>query len=88
MRCARNHPGAIDIISTKCEDCKRNQPSFGMLPERKRRWCAGCAKGHEGAASLLKKRRVGGGVGRAAARCVRGRESLLPWAPSPRRIQS
>ena len=31
-----------------CEDCGLKKPNFGLPAEGKKRWCAGCAKGHAG----------------------------------------
>ena len=36
----------------RCEDCKLKQLSFGLPAEGKARWCAGCARGHDGALNL------------------------------------
>jgi hypothetical protein len=33
----------------KCEDCDKKGRGFGLPAERKKRWCGGCAKRHEGA---------------------------------------
>jgi hypothetical protein len=35
---------AVDVRGRRCEDCKRSGPSYGVPPDRKRRWCDGCAK--------------------------------------------
>ena len=48
--------GAAPPSRPPCEDCKRKDPSFGLEGETRRRWCQSCAKGHEDAV-LLKKRR-------------------------------
>jgi hypothetical protein len=41
----------------KCEGCQlKARPSFGLPSEGKARWCAGCAKGHPGAADVVSKK--------------------------------
>ena len=45
------------LSSRLCEDCDLKQPSFGMVDERKRRWCSGCAKAHVGAVHLRPDRK-------------------------------
>ena len=36
----------------KCEDCRDKLASFWLPDERKKRWCAGCAKEHNGSESV------------------------------------
>jgi hypothetical protein len=40
----------------KCEGCGLKQPNFGLPAEGKKRWCAGCAKGHAGTEDLMHKK--------------------------------
>ena len=40
----------------KCEDCSLTRPGFGLPAEGKRRWCGGCARGHDGAQNVVSKR--------------------------------
>jgi hypothetical protein len=43
----------VNLIHKKCEGCGLKQPNFGLPAEgKKRRWCAGCAKGHAGAVDV------------------------------------
>ena len=51
-RCAKGHPGAVNITGKKCEDCHQKHASCGMPSDRKRRWCGGCAKLHIGAIDI------------------------------------
>jgi hypothetical protein len=55
-RCAQcgTARGAIALYaaSAMCQGCKRIKAKFGLLADRKRRWCRGCAKGHAGAVHL------------------------------------
>ena len=47
----------MDLVNKKCEGCQLKRSSFGLLAEgKKRRWCAGCAKGHAGAVFVKKKK--------------------------------
>ena len=46
----------MDIHSKKCEDCKQKGASQGLATERKRRWCAECAKNHAEATDITNKR--------------------------------
>jgi hypothetical protein len=39
-----------------CEDCVPKAPTFGLVAEGKKRWCAGCANRHAGAVLLQKQR--------------------------------
>ena len=32
-----------------CEDCGEKRPNWGLMEEKKKRWCGPCAKSHEGA---------------------------------------
>ena len=48
-RCAKAHPGAADVHSRKCEDCKLKQPTFKLPADKKKRWCADCARVHASA---------------------------------------
>ena len=41
----------------KCEGCKTKRAIYGLPTEAKTRWCASCAKDHEGA-----QHGAGGGV--------------------------
>ena len=43
-------------MSKRCEDCALKRPNFGLPAEGKRRWCAGCARGHTGAINVRTKR--------------------------------
>ena len=49
--------GTEDLLSKKCEGCGLKAPTFGLPMEGKKRWCAGCAKGHSGAVSVLVQRK-------------------------------
>jgi hypothetical protein len=42
-------------IRKMCEDCAVKQPAFGLPPDRTKRWCSGCAKGHAGAVDFKNK---------------------------------
>ena len=49
----------MDVSSrkkTKCEGCQLKLPNFGLPAEGKKRWCAGCAKGHAGAVGVAKRK--------------------------------
>ena len=39
-----------------CEDCGLKQPSYGLPSDGKKRWCAGCGKGHKGAQYMQKQK--------------------------------
>jgi hypothetical protein len=59
--CAKEWPGAIDVVHKKCDDCKSKLPSFGLInttePKcRQPRWCSGCARRHPGAVDLGNKK--------------------------------
>ena len=42
--CAKaSHPGAIDLMNKKCEECAVKPRNHGLLLERKSRWCKDCA---------------------------------------------
>ena len=43
-------------MPTLCEDCRLKQPNCGLPSERRRRWCATCAKAHAGARDLTFRR--------------------------------
>src|SRR6478609_2628761 len=43
-KCAKNHPGAIDVKSTFCENCEIIRPSYGLENDKRHRWCCNCAK--------------------------------------------
>jgi hypothetical protein len=53
---------AVDVRSKMCEDCGVKQPSFGLLSERTKPWCSGCAKGHAGVVDARSKMCEGCGV--------------------------
>ena len=52
----------VDVSNKKCEGCRLKVPSFGLLAEGKKRWCAGCAKAHTGAVDLKQKKCEGCGL--------------------------
>ena len=52
----RQHPGAVDVVNKKCEDCRLKHPGFGLVGENKRRWCKGCAEPHGGISLNLRKK--------------------------------
>jgi hypothetical protein len=62
--CAKEQPGAVNVIAKKCEDCKLKLPSFGLPSDKAKgkartsgaRWCSACAKGHAGAENLVARR--------------------------------
>ena len=47
----------MDVGKKKCEGCGLKQPNFGLPAEGKKRWCAGCAKGHVRAVDVVKKKK-------------------------------
>ena len=53
---------AVDVRSKMCEGCGVKQSSFGLLSERTKPWCSGCAKGHAGAVDARSKMCEGCGV--------------------------
>ena len=46
----------MNVVTKKCEGCGLKRPNFGLPAERKKRWCAGCAKGHAGAVDVYNKK--------------------------------
>ena len=40
------------MTGSKCEDCGERQKLYGMLPDRKPRWCAKCGKSHPGSVAV------------------------------------
>ena len=47
----------------KCEGCGLKQPGYGLPAERRRRWCAGCAKAEGNGAVLLQQQKKCEGCG-------------------------
>ena len=57
--CSQKHPGAENVVSKRCEECKNKQPSYGMPSDNKQRWCQPCSTKHPGAINLVGKKKGG-----------------------------
>jgi hypothetical protein len=53
--CAKQHPGARDVVSKMCEDCHDKQPRYGLEANGVKHRCFGCAKQHPGAKNVATK---------------------------------
>jgi hypothetical protein len=65
-----------------CEGCGLKQCSFGLPAEKKKRWCSGCAKGHEGAVNLHSKLCEGCGQKRAVHEGLPAEGEKRRWCSS------
>jgi hypothetical protein len=74
--CARGHEGTVYVGKTKCEDCFVKRPNFGILPDKKRRWCGPCAKAHPGSSDVSSKKCEDCGLVACKVRGLRARKVL------------
>eukprot|EP01050_Picozoa_sp_SAG11_P042898 SAG11_NODE_20012_length_454_cov_1.402817_1_plen_97_part_10 len=44
--------GKFNTNNNMCERCGSKQARYGLVGEKRKRWCAGCGKGVEGVVSL------------------------------------